>query len=312
MSQVLDSGTVGMKSPAAARWRLALTTAGLALGTLALMTMGSLVHGTGSSLACPDWPLCNGHVFPRMVGGVEFEHTHRLIALAVLLACGGVAARLRAVRPGERWLGYGGCGLLVLQASLGGLTVVLRLPPIVSIAHLAVSMTFLSLTLVLAARLAPVSPPAALSAARVGFALAAGAVFAQIVLGAVVRHLGAALACQGLPLCAGWSPPSTTYGWIHMGHRAFGLVALALTAYASLRARAALSASRGYARLALVPAALAGAQMALGLGVVLTGAPLELVTLHHVGGAALLGSLALLAALGSVARARGHAPVASA
>ena len=68
--------------------RLALAAAGL---TLVLIVAGGLVTNTDSGLACPDWPTCFGSPFPKMVGGVLVEHTHRLIAglvgfLSVLLA----------------------------------------------------------------------------------------------------------------------------------------------------------------------------------------------------------------------------------
>src|SRR4051812_27089792 len=56
---------------------------GLLMLTLLLILAGGVVHTTGSSLACPDWPLCYGQVFPEMTGGVLFEHSHRLIASAV-------------------------------------------------------------------------------------------------------------------------------------------------------------------------------------------------------------------------------------
>src|SRR4051812_1322483 len=58
---------------------------GLAALTFALVVLGGIVHNTGSSLACPDWPLCNGSAFPRMVGAVLIEHGHRLTALAVVV-----------------------------------------------------------------------------------------------------------------------------------------------------------------------------------------------------------------------------------
>src|SRR2546429_4551618 len=43
-----------------------------------LLCVGGLVTSTGSGLAVPDWPLSFGQVFPPMVGGVLFEHGHRL------------------------------------------------------------------------------------------------------------------------------------------------------------------------------------------------------------------------------------------
>lgn len=71
---------------------LALAAAGL---TLLLITVGGLVTNTDSGLACPDWPMCFGTPFPRMVGGVLMEHGHRYIATAVglltaLLAVGAL------------------------------------------------------------------------------------------------------------------------------------------------------------------------------------------------------------------------------
>ena len=48
--------------------------------TLLLIALGGLVHNTESSLACPDWPLCFGKVFPKMEGGILIEHSHRLLA----------------------------------------------------------------------------------------------------------------------------------------------------------------------------------------------------------------------------------------
>src|SRR3954453_22596452 len=51
-----------------------------AVATYLLILIGGLVHGTGSSLACPDWPTCYGTFFPKMEGGVLVEHSHRLAA----------------------------------------------------------------------------------------------------------------------------------------------------------------------------------------------------------------------------------------
>src|SRR3954469_19725953 len=54
-----------------------------AAATYLLILIGGLVHGTGSSLACPDWPTCYGTFMPKMEGGVLVEHSHRLAAVTV-------------------------------------------------------------------------------------------------------------------------------------------------------------------------------------------------------------------------------------
>src|SRR5687767_15862244 len=51
--------------------------------TLVLVFIGGLVTSTGSGLAVPDWPLSYGQLMPPMVGGVFYEHGHRMAATAV-------------------------------------------------------------------------------------------------------------------------------------------------------------------------------------------------------------------------------------
>ena len=60
--------------------RLALIAA---LGTLALITLGGLVTNNDAGLACPDWPLCYGSPFPKLIGGVALEQGHRYLATLV-------------------------------------------------------------------------------------------------------------------------------------------------------------------------------------------------------------------------------------
>src|SRR3954454_5266341 len=100
---------------------------GLAVATAAatflLILLGGIVHGTGSSLACPDWPTCYGSLMPEMKGGVAVEHSHRLAAGAVSLLTIGLAAlltRYRRQRPLLNRVGWVAVGLVLFQATLGG------------------------------------------------------------------------------------------------------------------------------------------------------------------------------------------------
>src|SRR3989338_3199350 len=105
-----------------------------------LLLMGGLVHNTGSSLACPDWPLCYGSLLPEMTGGVEIEHSHRLMATAVGLVTVILALLIWKRRKGDRELrqmAMAAVVLVVVQGLLGGITVLYQLPHLVSISHLA-------------------------------------------------------------------------------------------------------------------------------------------------------------------------------
>jgi heme A synthase len=271
-----------------------------AAATFALLVIGGLVHPTGSSLACPDWPLCNGEVFPRMAGGVLFEHGHRLAALAVAALTSALAILVFRSRhePQLRALAAGAVALVAVQAALGAITVVFKLPLLVSAGHLATSMAFFALVLTLAARLRPPAPAYAPAAPRAVVAAAAIATYLQIVLGAFVRHTGSALACGAdLILCKGDLWPALGPGRVQMAHRILGLAVAVLVVAAALRT---LKRAHGRRRLlALAAPALVLAQLLLGLLTVATGVDLGIVTLHLAFGALLLADLlALFLALG--------------
>jgi len=274
--------------------RFAVTTA---VATFILLVIGGLVHPTGSSLACPDWPLCNGEFFPPMKGGVLYEHGHRLAALAVSFLT--VALCVLVFRFRREWslrLMAAGAVLLVgVQASLGALTVIYRLPLPVSAGHLATSMAFFSLLILLAHRLRPEAPRApALPRGLVG--LAAAAVYLQIVLGSLVRHTGSALACgTDLVLCEGRLWPAWGPAQVHMLHRLAGyLVAVLVTAAGLAAWRAARAGPPIRRRLALAAPALVLVQVGWGLLTVASYVHLVVVSLHLATGAALLASLVTL------------------
>ena len=191
--------------------------------TLGLLWLGSVVHATGSSLACPDWPTCFGSMTPEMVGGVFWEHLHRLVAGALILifvAATALAWRPEADRPWvRRWCVIGILALL-FQAVLGGLTVIFRLPTAISTAHLGLAFLFLALAVVLTVATGPsrwttAEPdPERARWVRTASLGLAGLVFAQSIVGAGVRHAEAGMACPDIPLCLGRVVPPFANGLI--------------------------------------------------------------------------------------------------
>jgi heme A synthase len=282
-------------------FRLARATAA---ATFVLLVIGGMVHATGSSLACPDWPLCYGQFFPAMEGGVLFEHGHRLVALAVSVLTVALAVtvwrrqRGTSVRAGA----LAAVGLVLFQAALGALTVVWKLPLVVSSGHLATSMAFFSVLVWLSWRLAPSDPagdePGAPGPVRALAGAAALGVYLQIVLGALVRHTGSGLACgTSVVLCEGALWPSGGPAQLVTLHRIAGVaVALLVTAAAVAALRAGPSRARLTALLAPV---LVVVQILLGAWTVWSLISVPVVSLHLAAGALLLaGSLLLFLLLG--------------
>jgi heme a synthase len=102
----------------------------------------------------PDWPTSFGSLYkiPHMVGGVRFEHTHRMIAqmaglLTIILA---IWTWRVDKRQWMRYLAIGALGTVIAQGVLGGLTVLFYLPPLISSAHAALAQTFFCLTVAIA------------------------------------------------------------------------------------------------------------------------------------------------------------------
>lgn len=124
----------------------------LAACTLFLVVAGASVTSHEAGLSVPDWPLSYGQVMPQMTGGVFFEHGHRLVATFVGILTIGLAILL-TLKERRRWmrvLGWTALAAVIVQGLLGGLTVLLLLPPAVSVSHACLAQLFFSLTVAIA------------------------------------------------------------------------------------------------------------------------------------------------------------------
>ncbi len=275
--------------------------------TLGLLFLGSVVHATESSLACPDWPTCFGSYLPEMEGGVFWEHLHRLVAGGLILLF-GVATWQSFRLDDRRWVrraAVAGMAFLAVQATLGGLTVIYLLPDAVSTSHLSLAFIFLALATVLTVGTSPrrgrreAIPERARGSLRVWGTVAAVLVFAQSVIGALVRHTDAGMACPDIPTCIGeWVPPlSNSLIATHFVHRVTGVLAtLVVIGLAAALLRS--GAPRRVARLALGAVGVVLAQMTLGILSVTTALAVIPVSLHTLGAALLLTMLTVLATWG--------------
>ena len=133
--------------------RLAVTLAG---ATFPLLFIGGLVTSLGAGLAVPDWPTTFGYnmfLYPwsKMIGGVFYEHSHRLIASCVGLLTIALTVTLwiKEDRRWLRWLGITALAMVIVQGVLGGLRVVL-LQHTLAIIHACFAQVFFALTVSLA------------------------------------------------------------------------------------------------------------------------------------------------------------------
>jgi len=265
------------------------------------------VTSTGSGLSVPDWPNTYGWFmfsFPldKMVGGIFYEHGHRLIASAVGMLTIGLVVFLWRVerRAWVRRLGWIALGAVILQGLLGGLTVIFLLPDAISISHAGLAQIFFCLTVTMAL----VTSPGWLQASaapddaslRQRLIVMTSLIYAQILVGATMRHMGAGLAIPDFPLAFGrvlppvWDMPIA----VHFAHRVGALLVTILVLVNVTHIW-----SRHAGRLELVrPSWLlvlaVATQVALGATVVLSGKHEIVNTLHVAVGSVVLGTALVL------------------
>lgn len=210
-----------MRAPAAEKnlSRFAWLTAA---ATLLLICSGGMVTSKGVGLAVPDWPTTFGYnmfFFPvsKWVGGIIFEHTHRLLGATIGFLTIILAVWLWRSNAG-RWvktLGWASLGTVLLQGILGGLRVTL-LKDEIGIFHACLAQAFLGMLVLIALATSPLwwkfsqldaPPPNRLLA---NFAVVISSlIYLQLALGATMRHQHRDLAITDFPLAYGQIIPAT-------------------------------------------------------------------------------------------------------
>jgi len=224
--------------------RFAMLTAG---ATFFLIFVGGLVTSTGSALAVPDWPLAFGKLIPQWEGGIRFEFGHRVAAATVVTLTLILMAWAWRKEPRSwvRKLTLVAFGLIIVQAILGGITVLFELPLAIAVTHAATAQALFCIMVSIATFTNPgweSTPRASEPAARIPMVRIAGmttaVVYVQILIGAVMRHLGAALAIPDFPLSFGRIVPPyfDEFIAVNFAHRCGAVAVTIMVAWTVARA----------------------------------------------------------------------------
>ena len=271
--------------------------------TVLLIAAGGMVTSTDAGLSVPDWPTTYGwnmFTFPlsKWVGGIRYEHSHRLIASSVGFLTIGLAVWtwLTERRQWVRILGLACLGAVILQGLLGGITVLLKLPPAVSIGHAGLAQLFFCLTLTLTLATSPGwradRPPLDDLLLRRLATATTCIIYLQILVGATMRHTNSGMAIPDFPLAFGHLVPPVwnAHVAIHYAHRIGAIIVtlaiLATSAHVLYHHRA----RRELVRPALLLILLVATQLTLGAFVVLSALQPVINTAHVVNGALVLGT----------------------
>jgi cytochrome c oxidase assembly protein subunit 15 len=314
-----------------------------AAATVLLICSGGMVTSKNAGLAVPDWPTTFGYnmfFFPvsKWIGGIFFEHTHRLIAsvigfLTIILA----VWVWRSKREGWlKTLGWASLGGVVLQGILGGLRVTL-LKDQIGIFHACLAQAFLGLLVLIALALSPIwqrlgpglasVPPKSLAVMAV---VITSLIYGQLALGATMRHQHRDLSIMDFPLAYGQIIPATdpeaiakinkardaqafsdvTAGqiWLQMAHRFLALIiGLGIGAFWLLIRRTREKAPSFLRRLSSIWLALVITQIALGAWTIWSNKAADIATAHVAVGAITFAMGIVISAL--VLRLRSAEPV---
>jgi cytochrome c oxidase assembly protein subunit 15 len=306
-----------------------------AFATFLLIGLGGLVTSHGAGMSVPDWPNTYGYnmfAFPisKWVGGIFYEHTHRLLATAVGLLTTILAVWLwiADARRWMRWLGVAAFLGVVVQGILGGLRVTLHMDSL-GIFHATIAQLFF--ILVCAIALFTSRFWAGLTANKKTFFVPRGLrmlvlattflIFIQLIIAATMRHQHAGLAISDFPLAYGKIWPDTSAAAVagynahrvsvteeasitafqiqlQMAHRVAALAILILVAACAWQARRRLGKNDSLAKLAMFWLAMILGQVVLGAATIWTNKAADVATAHVMVGALSLVTGALWCLIG--------------
>lgn len=291
-----------------------------AAATFLLIGLGGLVTSHEAGMSVPDWPTTYGYnmfLFPidKWVGGILYEHSHRLLAslVGVLTTVLAIWIWLKDERKWLQWVGIAAFLLVIAQGVLGGLRVRLNMNSL-GVPHGAVAQTFLVLTAAMALftsrwwveaakeKMVPVPP-----GLRSHVFWVTVLIFIQLLIAATMRHQHAGLAIRDFPLAYGRVWPDTSAAALAQYNAGRGTPVTAfqidlqmahrLAAYAiflGVAAAAGLSFKKlggrdGLAKLALFWLVLLAGQIGLGAATIWSNKAADVATAH-----VMVGALALL------------------
>lgn len=292
-----------------------------AITTLALIGLGGLVTSHGVGMAVPDWPTTYGYnmfLFPisQWVGGIFYEHTHRLLASAVGLMTAILAIWLwiQDSRLWLRWAGVAAFFMVVLQGVVGGLRVVLNMASL-GILHAPLAQMFFLLVCAIALftsswwqNLDSMEATPDRKGLRAIFIAGVVLIFAQLMLGATMRHQHAGLAIPDFPLAYhklwpamdpasvqsynqhrlelnGDNPITAFQIALQMVHRIMALLIFCVVAIATFRTQRNLGPQHPLSKLSLTWVGLIICQIILGAATIWSNKAADIATAHVVTGA---------------------------
>ncbi len=279
--------------------------------TFPLIFVGGLVKSHEAGLSVPDWPTTYGYnmfTFPfhMMVGNIFYEHGHRYYASIVGFLILILAIWLWRNEP-RQWvkkLGWITLAAVSIQGILGGVTVKMLLPWYISTAHAALAQITFCLTVALSIVTSKWWSDDRIRTSdensnrlRILTFITVGAIFVQLLLGAIMRHLNAGLAIPTWPLANGnLFPDFTSVGvTLNFAHRTWAFVVAILIFTTAINALKASKQYPSFKKPAIAGMILVVFQITLGAVTILSEKEPNWTSLHVVGGAAVLASQFILA-----------------